>query len=222
MEGVYVPRGASDWVPSVWMINNETVWYFIFTSLSAAPNPRPRILSKLYMYVPLVLGHSLAHYLLSLVEATVVVADNTVVREGVGYCLLVVALVGMLAVWEAHCSGVVMISRASALVLLLSVAMYLISLVLSHFYLEGIKQVGSSRSMGQNLTISTSGLLLNNKIRFVPCSLCCKDWVAQVVFLYRSMEGPSLPCRSIMMPLQSFPRKSICCAPIIFLTRGIS
>ena len=37
-----------------------------------------------------------------LVEAAVVVAGNAVVREGVGYCSLVVALVGRLDVWEAH------------------------------------------------------------------------------------------------------------------------
>ena len=77
------------------------------------------------LYVPLVLGHSLAHYLLSLVEATVVVTDDAVMREGVGYYLLVVALVGM-RWWECLMFGrhivlakLVMISRASASVLML-------------------------------------------------------------------------------------------------------
>jgi hypothetical protein len=73
------------------------------------------------LYIPLVLGHSLVHYLLSLVDAALVVADDAVMREGIGYCLLVVALVEKLAVcvWEAIVlAQLVMISRASALVLL--------------------------------------------------------------------------------------------------------
>ena len=78
----------------------ELFGYFIFTSLPVAPNLRPRILIESYIVRPTCSGsHSLAYYMLSLVEAALVVADDEVAREGV-VLLLAHGGVG----WKACCS----------------------------------------------------------------------------------------------------------------------